>query len=74
MPSDVKWKGRSLRHFEETVALVSTSFIVTTSKALVTTSVALVSTSFIVTTSKALVSTSVALVSTSFLCSTPRIQ
>ena len=49
------------------MALVPSSFLVTTSKALVTTSVALVPSSFLVTTSKALVTTSVALVPSSFL-------
>ena len=40
------------------MALVTTSFLVTTSKALVTSSDALVTTSFLVTTSKAPVTTS----------------
>ena len=49
------------------MALVPSSVLVTTSKALVTTSVALVPSSVLVTTSKALVTTSKALVTNSFL-------
>ena len=54
------------------VALVSNSVLVTTSKALVTSSVALVFNSVLVTTSKALVTSSVALVTSSVLVTTSK--